>query len=67
MQRFNHLRSCSYTNEIGFRCYKFGISKTNLIGEISVSVMRKDQGLFPYDIYYLELKYEPQDYKSMDF
>lgn len=56
-----------YTNDIGFKCYKFGVSKTNLVGEISVSVMKKEQGLFPYDIYYLELSYEPQEFKAMDF
>ncbi len=56
-----------YTNDIGFKCYKFGFSKANIVGEVSVSVMKKDQGLFPYDVYYLELIYEPHDYKAIDF
>lgn len=50
----------SYINPIGYKSYEFGFSKDYIVGELSVSVLRKDQSNFGMDYYYLELIYSPK-------
>ncbi len=63
-QKYSYVRS--YINSIGFKSYEFGFSKDYIVGELGVSVLRKNQSSFGMDYYYLELMYSPQSSDSSD-
>lgn len=63
-QKYSYIHS--YINSIGYKSYKFGFSKDYIVGELSVSVLEKDQANFGTDFYYLELIYSPKPSYSSD-
>ena len=63
-QKYSYMRS--YINPIGYKSYEFGFSEDYIVGELSVSVLRKDQSSFGMDYYYLELNYNPKPSDSSD-
>lgn len=63
-QKYSYIRS--YVNPIGYKSYELGFSKDYIVGELSVSVLRKDQSNFGMDYYYLELIYSPKPSDSSD-
>ena len=63
-QKYSYIRS--YINPIGYKSYEFGFSKDYIVGELSVSVLRKNQSSFGMDYYYLELNYNPKLFDLSD-
>lgn len=62
--KYGYMRS--YINSIGYKSYEFGFSEDYIVGELSVSVLRKEQSRFGMDYYYLELNYSPKHSDSSD-
>lgn len=62
--KYGYMRS--YINSIGYKSYEFGFSKDYIVGELCVSVLRKEQSRFGMDYYYLELNYSPKHSDSSD-
>lgn len=63
-QKYSYIRS--YINPIGYKSYEFGFSRDYIVGELSVSVLEKEQSNFGMDYYYLELNYYPKPSDSSD-
>lgn len=55
-----------YINPIGFKSYKFGFNKSAIVGNLSVSILEKEQSSFGIDYYYLDLRYSPNFSDSSD-